>query len=149
MMLVINKRAKRDYEFLNTYQAGIVLTGKEVKSLRNKSASLKGAFVKIIGNEAFLVNAQITPYKFAINKDYDPKRTRKLLLRKKEIYKLKEATHQKGRTLVPYSFELRKNTIKLNFALARGKKQFEKRADLRKKAQQRDAQRELKQKIRL
>jgi len=85
MTLLLNRRAKFDYEIAKELIAGIVLSGPEVKSLRNKSGSLVGSFVKIMSDEAFLLNAQITPYKFANNKDYDPKRTRKLLLSKKEL----------------------------------------------------------------
>ena len=83
--LLINKRAYFDYEFKQIFLAGIVLSGSEVKSLRLKNGSLRGSFVKIINQEAILLNVQISPYKFSSNVDYDSKRTRKLLLRKKEI----------------------------------------------------------------
>ncbi len=148
MQLVINSKAKHEYEILTTYQAGVVLTGPEVKSLRSKQASLKGSHVKVVGDEAFLLGAQITPYQYADTTKYDPKRTRKLLLKKKEIFQLKEASAQKGRTLVPLAFELERNKIKLSFGIARGKKQHEKRSELRKRALKRDVERETKQKLR-
>lgn len=149
MLLLLNKKARFDYQILHTYQAGVVLSGAEVKSLRNKSGSLTGSFVKILSNEAYLLNAQITPYKFADNRDYDPKRTRKLLLKKKELQQLLESSMQKGNTLVPLAFEVVGRNIKLNVGVGRGKKQFERRAELRKKDMDRDVARELKSKVRL
>lgn len=149
MILLENRKASQEYEFLESYVAGIVLHGSEVKSLRQKSGSFTGSYVKVLGNELFLLNAQITPYKFADNREYDPKRTRKLLLKRREINQLIEATQQKGLALIPQKFELLGNTIKLRFALARGKKQYERRAELKKKAIERDIQHELKHKIRI
>lgn len=137
MILLSNKKAKFDYEISKTYTAGIVLSGAEVKSLRNKSGSLNGSFVKIIGSEAFLINAQITPYKFADNRDYDPKKTRKLLLKKKEIYQILEATQQKNWTVVPLSVDLVGNRIKLTLGLGKGRKQFEKRAKIKERDEKR------------
>lgn len=142
--LVVNKKASHDFLIESTVQAGVMLTGPEVKSLRRKAASLKGSFVKPIGNELFLVNAQISPYPFADNREYDPIRTRKLLLHKKEVLRLLEATSQKGWALVPLSFEVVGRNIKVLVGLARGKKLHEKRAELKKKAIQRDVDRELK-----
>lgn len=147
MKLIINKKAKFDYTIAKTFQAGVVLTGPEVKSLRNQSGSLTGAYVKPVGGEIFLLGAQITPYKFAQNQDYDPKRTRKLLLRKKEIVGLIGDLEQKGFTLVPMSFELVKNQIKLNVGLGKGKREFEKRAELKKKAVQKDIDRDIKDRL--
>ena len=148
MTLLENRRARLEYEILQTYDAGVVLTGGEVKSLRNKSGSFFGSYVKVIGDEAFLLNTQITPYKFADNRDYDPKRTRKLLLKKKEIRHLQEVS-TKGVTIVPLRFELHNKKIKLQLGVARGKKQFERRAELRKRAVERDIQREMKDKVRI
>ena len=147
MILLVNKKAKFDYEFGKTFQAGIVLGGAEVKSLRNKSGSLRGSFVKIIGNEAFLLNAQITPYKFADNREYDPKKTRKLLLSKKELFELKQWESTKGWSLIPVSFELKNKKIKLNLAVARGKKQFEKREILKQRSIKKDLDRYLKNRV--
>ncbi len=133
MILVSNKTAKRDYEILKTYTAGIVLSGAEVKSLRLKHASLKGSYIKVIGNELLLINAQINPYCFADNKEYDPKKSRKLLLKKKEIYQLKEVTDKKKVAIVPLSFDLVGNRLKLQLGVGKGKKEFEKRADIKKR----------------
>lgn len=144
MKLVINKKARHDYDVSKVFRAGIILTGPEVKSLRNKAGSLRGSFVKSIGDELFLVNAQINPYSYADNTDYDPKRTRKLLLKKKEIHQLAEASSQKGWSLVPLSIDLEGKYIKATIGLARGKKQHEKREELKKRAQKRDAERERK-----
>lgn len=144
MVLLVNKKAHFEYEILHTYQAGVVLSGAEVKSLRNKSGSLTGSFVKILGNEAFLLNAQISPYKYADNRDYDPKRTRKLLIKKKEIAQLLEASAQKGAAIIALSFESVGRMIKLNFGIGRGKKQFEKRAKLKERDIARDMARDLK-----
>jgi len=149
MILLVNKKARFEYEISQTYQAGVMLSGAEVKSLRNKSGSLTGSFVKILGDEAYLINAQITPYKYADNRDFDPKRTRKLLLRKKEIAQLLEATGQKGNTLVPLALELAGRNIKLSLGIGRGKKQYERRAELKKRANDRDIAREMKEKIRI
>lgn len=147
MMLLFNKKARHDYEILKTYQAGVVLSGGEVKSLREKHGSFADSFIKIINQEAFLLNVQINPYPFADNKDYDPKRTRKLLLHRSEIQQIITETNKKNFTLVPLSFETVGKQIKLNFALGRGKKQYEKREDLKKRALARDVEREFKNKV--
>ncbi|HEX7018251.1 MAG TPA: SsrA-binding protein SmpB [Patescibacteria group bacterium] len=149
MVLVLNKRATHDYSFSQTLYAGIVLTGPEVKSLRLKHGSLQGSFVKIIGEEAFLLNAQINPYAYADNREYDPKRTRKLLLKKKEVFKLMESSSQKGNALIPLAIEAQGRQIKLKLGIGAGKKQHEKRSELKKRAMERDVQREMKEKVRL
>lgn len=145
MALLVNKKARSEYSITDTFLAGMVLSGGEVKSLRNSSGSLSGSYVKIIGGEAYLLNAQITPYKFADNREYDPKRTRKLLLRRKEILRLEEALSQKGLTLVPLSIQLQHNLIKLEVGIGRGMKQYEKREKLKKRTQERVIQRMMKQ----
>ena len=144
MIVVENRKARAEYEFLEKYQAGIVLSGAEVKSLRLKSGSLQGSFVKVINRELFLINAQITPYKFARHEEEDSRRSRKLLVRKSELIHLQEAIQQKGKTLIPLSFELVQNKIKLNFAIARGKKIHERREELKKRDIQREVNREMK-----
>lgn len=149
MILLVNKKANHEYAITKTYQAGVMLQGGEVKSLRHKSGSLNGSFVKVIGHEAFLLNAQITPYQYADNRDYDPKRTRKLLLKKHELVQLVELSAQKGLTLVPLSFELQGRHIKLNVGVGRGKKLFEKRAELKKRVVTREAERAIKDAVRI
>lgn len=144
MILLENRRARHEYDMEKEYLAGIVLTGPEVKSLRNKHGSLSGSYVKIVSGEAFLVNAQISPYEYADNTEYEPKRTRKLLLRKKEIRQLESITQGQNRTLVPMTIETAANNIKLRFGVGRGLRKYEKREKLKRKAQQRDVERELK-----
>lgn len=145
MVLLQNKKATHEYKIEKTYTAGVVLSGPEVKSLRNKSGSLTGSFIKNVGAELFLINAQISPYKFADNIEYDPKRTRKLLLRKKEINTLVTALEQKGRALVPLSFQLVANRVKLQFGLGVGLKLYDKRAKMKERTIQRDIARQIKQ----
>ncbi|MEO8581478.1 MAG: SsrA-binding protein SmpB [Patescibacteria group bacterium] len=144
MILIEYRKARAEYEIIETYQAGIVLSGAEVKSIRNKNGSLHGSFVKPVGNELFLVGAQISPYKFSDNKEYDPKRSRKLLLRKREIFALIEASSLKGKALIPLSFELAHNQIKLNFAIAKGKKLYDRRKELKERDIKRETARDLK-----
>src|SRR3989344_7476893 len=100
-MKIINRRAFHDYNILETFETGIVLTGGEVKSVRGERITLEGSFVKIVGSEIYLVNAQIFPYPFARPENYDPKRTRKLLLHKREIVSLKSKLASTDLTLVP------------------------------------------------
>lgn len=148
MELVTHRKARQNYQILSSVQAGIALTGAEVKSLRQGHASLVGSFVRPIGSELFLVNCQITPYQFASQRDFDQKRTRKLLLKKREIYHLLEQIEQKGATLIPLSFELVHNQIKLVIGVARGKKQFERRAELKARSIDRSLARAVKQQYR-
>ncbi len=142
MSLLTNKKAHYDYQILSKIEAGVVLSGAEVKSLRQKSGSLTGSFVQIIDGEPVLLNAQISPYQFADNRDYDPKRTRKLLLKKSQIYDLVDKVNQKGYTLVPLDFHLSKKKVKLTIGLGKGKKQFEKRAKIRERDLLRESQRQ-------
>ncbi len=148
MQLVTNKKALHDYTILKTLAAGVVLSGGEVKSLRLGHGSLVGSFVKVIGNEAFILGAQINPYAYADNREYDPKRTRKLLLKRSEIESLKVESQEKGLTLVPLSWNVMGRRVKLMVGLARGKKLHDHRAELKKRAQQRDVARELKDRVR-
>jgi len=144
MLLLKNKRATHDYAIEKTYIAGIVLSGPEVKSLRGKSGSFKGSYVKVIGEEVFLINAQITPYKFADNSNYDPKRTRKLLLRKKEIASLADELNKKNRAIIPLSFEAIGRNVKLKIGVGRGLKLHDKRAKMKKRTVDREVAKELK-----
>ena len=146
MLLVLNKKARHDYQVEDTFIAGVVLTGSEVKALRLKQASLKGAFVRLIQGEAWLIDAQISPYKFADNSDYDSKRMRKLLLKKRELARL-VGVKESGRTIIPLAFKLINNHIKLEIGIARGLKQHEKRNKLKKRAERREAQKMLKTKL--
>lgn len=143
-MKIVNRKATFDYTILDRFEAGIHLTGGEVKSIKGGHASLEGSFVRLMGSEAYLVNAQIFPYIYARPEGYDPKRTRKLLLHKKEIVSLKSKIEGSNLTLVPLSWYTRGPHIKLEIGLARGKKQYEKR-EAKKRA---DVRRELEQEYR-
>lgn len=143
--LIENRKARLEYEFLETYEAGLSLFGHEVKALRTGKASLVGARVMLRGNEAFLVGATISPYQEGNTpKSYDPERTRKLLLSKKELNELSGAESQRGLTLVPIMVYNKKRFIKLSFALARKKKKHDKRASLKERDDRRSMDRSLK-----
>jgi SsrA-binding protein len=149
-VLAINKKAHFDYEFLEKFEAGIVLTGQEVKSIRQGQASLDGSFVVFDRKgEAYLTNAQIPPFKFAGPlPNYNSKRSRKLLLRRKELNHLIGKLQQSGLTLIPISLYTKNSKIKLEFALARGKKKADKRRIIKEREVKRDIDRALKQKFR-
>lgn len=142
-MNIVNRRAFHNYSILETIEAGIGLTGPEVKSVKGGRVSLEGAYVKIIGSEIYLVNAQIFPYLYARPEGYDPKRSRKLLLHKKEIITLKTKMTQAAQTLIPLEFYIAHGFIKLKIALAKGKKEYEKREKIKKRDMERDIKREL------
>lgn len=147
-MKITNRRATHDYKILDTYEAGIILTGAEVKSVKGGRCSLEGSFVKIIGHEIYLVNAQIFPYPYARPEGYDPKRTRKLLLHKKEILKIKQKIQSSALTLIPLECYNSHNFVKLKIGLAKGKREYEKREKLKKRDIERDIRREFRGKIR-
>jgi SsrA-binding protein len=143
--IATNKRAVFDYELLDHYEAGLALTGAEVKSIKNGHISLKGSFVTIHDGELFLTNANISPYPFAkTTASYEPTRSRKLLVRKREIDSLVGKLHIKGLTLVPLRVYTKKRLIKLEFAVGRGKKAFDKRSDIAKHEAKRKIERALK-----
>jgi|SRR5688572_9257761 len=140
-----NKKAKFEYQVLDTVEAGLTLTGPEVKSVRGGRMSLLGAYVTIARGGVWLIGAHIQRYPNAgPQPDYDPERTRRLLLHKREIMKLAGKLEQKGLTLVPISVYTKGSKIKLSVGLARGKKNFEKRETLRKRDIDRDVRRSLK-----
>jgi len=144
MILIQNKKAHFDYDIEKTYLAGVVLTGPEVKSLRLKHASLAGSYVQIQSGEAVLLNAQINPYAYADNHDYEPRRTRKLLLSKKEILQLDDLHKNGKRALVPLAIELQGNLIKVKIGVGRGLKKFDKREKIKKRDQERQIRRQMK-----
>jgi len=145
MILVLNKKARHEYAIEHSYLAGVVLTGSEVKSLRLKHASLVGSYVQIQSSEAILLNAQINPYTYASDPDYDPKRTRKLLLSKKEIIELEEWHKNGKRVLIALAFEIHGNYIKVKIGVGRGLKKYDKREKIKKRDQERQIQRQMKQ----
>ena len=144
-ILAINKRAGFDYLLSDVYEAGLVLNGQEVKSVRAGQVSLKESFVTLKGNELYLTNAYITPYKQAgLKQINDPTRSRKLLLRKAEIRQLIGKVRTQGLTLVPLRLYTKKRLLKLAFAIGKGKKKFDKREDIAKKEAKRKIERMIK-----
>ena len=142
-MKIANKRAFFDYSILEKFEAGINLYGAEVKAVRLGHADLSGSHVRIIGGEAYLINAKIFPYKYSRPENYDEKRTRKLLLHKKEIIALKSKTEGQNMALVPISMYTTKSFIKVEIALGKGKKQYDKKESIKKKDLQREAEQDL------
>lgn len=143
MKLITHARARHEYDIGEKYLAGVQLTGAEVKSVRLKHGSLTGSFVKVLHGELFLIQAQINPYAFAVIKEYDPKRTRKLLLNRKEIDKIIETMEQKKLVAVPLSFLLHNNRIKVEIGLGKPLKQFQKKDKLKLRDQQREMERQV------
>jgi len=140
-----NRKARFDYEILEKYEAGIELLGVEVKSVRGGRISLEGAFVIARGGEAYLINSNIPPYQPKnAPKDYDPLRNRKLLLTKKEIAELAGSEKNRSLTIVPISVYNKNRKIKVEIALVKGKKKFDKRETLKKRDTDREIRREYK-----
>ncbi len=142
-MKITNKKAFFDYRLLEKVEAGINLYGSEVKAVRLGRADLTGSFVKIIGSEAYLLNAKIFPYQSGQIEDYDEKRTRKLLLHKKQIIALKSKMEGSNLSLVPVSLYIKRGFVKVEVALSKGKKKYEKRESIKKKDIQRHIEQEL------
>ena len=143
-----NKKAYHDYEILEDYEAGIMLNGDEVKSIKLNQANLKGSYVDVHKDEAYINAAHISPYKFS-SRDLStdtayPTRKRKLLLSKKQIAKIDQAISQDGVTAIPLSLYAKKGLIKLKIGICRGKKLHDKRNVLKQRSQQRDIDRQLK-----
>lgn len=144
-VLIHNKKAGFNYEFLEKLSAGMELLGFEVKSLTNKQGSLEGAYVLVRGGEAFLINAHIPPYQANNTPDsYDPYRNRKLLLTKKELEELTKVDKQNGLTVVPISVYNKGQKLKLEIAIGRGKRKTDKRENIKKREANIDINRTLK-----
>ena len=141
-MRIKNRKASFNYEILETLEAGIVLTGAEVKSLRNNRGKLSDAFVKKIGGEYWVVNMEIPRYKYDGDPNYDATRSRKLLLKRKEIVRLESKMKQGRLTLIPLNVYLKGNKVKVEIALARGKKKYEKKNAERERDLKRELERE-------
>ena len=144
-ILTKNKKAFHEYEILETFEAGIALQGTEVKSVKNGQINLRDAYVKIMNGEAVLINCHISHYEQGNRANHDETRTRKLLLHKKEILKLASKVNEQGLSIIPLKVYLKGNYVKLELGLARGKKAYDKRETLRRKEQERETQRALKQ----
>jgi SsrA-binding protein len=140
-----NKKALFNYQLLEKFEAGISLTGQEVKSIKSGRMNLAGSFVVFKGGEAYLLGANVPPYQPKnAPPDYDPKRTRKLLLTRKEINYLLGKSEQKGLTMIPLKVYTNNGKIKVEFGLAKGKQQYDKRGAIKKRELDREMERELK-----
>ncbi len=137
-----NKKAAFDYTLFDRFEAGICLLGTEIKSIRDNGANLKDSYIKITDNlEAFIINSHISEYKFGNINNHDPRRERKLLLNKKEILKILNKQKQEKYTIVPTKMYYKNSWVKLEIALAKGKKLYDKRDSIKKKDIERDIQR--------
>jgi SsrA-binding protein len=139
--ITVNRRAFHDYFIDERFEAGLVLSGSEVKSLRDHRAHLKDAYARFFGDELFLVGAHINPYAPASQFGHDPIRTRKLLLHRREIERLRGKIQERGLTLVPLRLYWSKGRAKAELGLGRGKKQYDKRASIRERMEHREVER--------
>lgn len=140
-VIASNRRARHDYEILSDFEAGLVLTGSEVKSLRAGKADLKDSFGHLRDGEMWLVGAYIAPYSYAREGGHEPERTRKLLLHRHEIDRITGSLAEKGLTLVPMRLYFKEGKAKIQMGLGRGKRTVDKRADIRKREHEREMQR--------
>lgn len=142
--LAQNKKARHDYQILETLEAGLVLTGTEIKSVRERRINLKDGFAQIHNGEAWLMNVHISEYTQGNRFNHDPLRARKLLLHKKEIQKLTGQTSEKGITIVPLKVYLKHGFAKVLLGIAKGKHDYDKRETIKKRDQEREIRRTLK-----
>ena len=144
-VITTNRKARHDYDLLETYDAGLVLMGSEIKSIRGNKVNLRDGFVQERGTELWLMNVHISPYEQAsIFGHEDPMRPRKLLLHKREIREIIENIRERGMTIVPTMMYLENGRAKIEVAVARGKKSYDRRADIAKRDSQRQIERALK-----
>ena len=137
-MEILNRKARFDYEIFDTYEAGIALTGTEIKSIRNGNANIKDCYAIIKNNEAYILNMYIKEYAEGNIFNHEETRTRKLLLHKKEIYKMRDAIDREGYTLIPLKLYFKGNKAKLEIGVARGKKTYDKRESIKERDIKRD-----------
>lgn len=142
--IVVNRKARHEYEILQTYEAGIVLLGSEVKSIREGKVNLVDSYAEIRNGEVFLIGMHISEYKQANIQNHEPLRTRKLLLNKNEIRKLIGRIKEKGLTLIPLRLYFKNGKVKVELGLARGKKIYDKREDIKRKDFEREQERKIK-----
>ena len=136
---IINKKAKFEYVLNDSFISGIVLTGSEIKSIRNNKVSIRESFCKFNDNELFIINMNIEKYQFSSNELYNPKRQRKLLLSRRELDKLKKSIQQKGSSIIPYKlFINEKGLAKVEIYTATGKKMYDKRSSIKERDNKRD-----------
>ncbi len=145
LVITTNREARRDYFIEDSLEAGIVLAGCEVKSLRDKQASLAGSFARVDGDDVILYNLYIAPYEMGNRENLEPKRERKLLLHRSQIHKLKVKTVEKGLVLIPLKMYFNDHGIaKIELAVAKGKKHYDKRSDIKKSTTAREIDRAIK-----
>ncbi len=144
-LIAENRRALAEYEIDEKFEAGIRLTGAEIKSVRLKRVDLRGSFVKIINDEPYVLNLKIHQYPFAADPDYDPKRTRKLLLQKHQIKRLVGKNSQKGMMIVPLKVYLKSNVAKLEIGIGKVRKRWDKRRALKERDDQRRVEQAVKE----
>ncbi len=144
-LIAQNRKARHDYTVIETIEAGMVLKGTEIKAIRNRRVNLKDGYVRIKDGEAFLVNVHISPYEQGNLFNHDPLRTRKLLMHKKQIDKLTIETKNTGITLIPLKMYIKNGFAKVLIGVAKGKKQYDKRHDLKQKDMNREINRTLKE----
>ncbi|EUJ32599.1 SsrA-binding protein SmpB [Listeria sp. FSL L7-1582] len=147
-LLAQNKKARHDYAIEETFEAGIVLQGTEIKSVRNARVNLKDAYARIDRGEIFLHNMHISPYEQGNRYNHDPLRTRKLLLHKKQISKLIGETKEAGYSIIPLKMYIKDGYAKVLIGVAKGKKKYDKRQDLKNKEAKRDVERAFKERQR-
>lgn len=140
-IIAVNRKARFDYFIEDEYEAGMVLSGTEVKSLRLGKANIKDAYARVVNGEVFVYQLHIGPYPFAYYGNHDPLRTRKLLLHKQEIKRLYSKVNEKGHTLVPLKLYFKDGRVKLSVALAKGKRSYDKREAIKNRDQKRDLDR--------
>ncbi len=145
-VLATNRKASHDYFLEDRLEAGLVLKGTEIKSVRAGQVSLREAYVRIDGQEAWLMNAHIAPYNPASQMNHEPKRPRKLLLHRREILKLYDQVRTRGRTIIPTKMYLKNGRAKLEIALATGKRKYDKRREIAKREAAREVDRALRRK---
>jgi len=147
-LVCVNRKARFEYEILETLEGGLVLTGTEVKSLRAGQASITEGFATISGGEAWLVDCQIQPYAFGNLNNHEPKRRRKILLHRREIAKLAGKIKERGLSLIPLKIYFREGMAKVELGLGRGKKIHDKREAIRSRDALREAERETRERVR-
>ncbi len=143
-----NKKALHDFDIEETYEAGIQLTGPEVKSIREGRANLKESYARVRDGEVFLVGAHVSPYENATQREQLPTRDRKLLLHRREIARLTGKSQEDGKTLIPLRLYQKNGNVKLELAVASRKKQYDKRREIAKKTAQREIERAMKERLR-
>ena len=142
--IVSNRRATHDFEILETFEAGIVLQGTEIKSIRGHGASLQESYIKVLNGEIWLIGCHIAAYRFGNIHNHEERRDRKLLMHKREINRLKVASQEKGLTIIPLGLYFKEGRIKVRIAIAKGKKNIDKRADIKERDEKRHMQQALK-----